>query len=111
MNELSERLAEQLGDNAVLIEGLRPLDVPLMLVPRDLFNEAARTMNYQEARLVAEWASDETGLGSGYGIYACYSKGTEFFWSNVLCLRTIRPFRPLPKNMLRPTGLNVRCIA
>ena len=78
MNELSERLAEQLGDDAIMLEGLRPLDVPLMLVPRELFNEAARTMKYQDARLVAEWASDETGMGSGFGIYACYSKGTEF---------------------------------
>ena len=111
MNELSERLAEQLGDNAVLIEGLRPLDVPLMLVPRDLFNEAARTMNYQEARLVAEWASDKRAWGAVTASMPATARVRNFFWSNVLCLRTIRPFRPLPKNMLRPTGLNVRCIA
>lgn len=78
MNSLHERLVTQLGNEAVLLEGLRPSDVPVILVPREQFFEAARTMNYQEARLVAEWASDETGLESGYGIYACYSKGTEF---------------------------------
>ncbi len=78
MNSLHERLVTQLGNDAVLVEGLRPSDIPVILVPREQFFEAARTMNYQEARLVAEWASDETSLGSGYGIYACYSKGTEF---------------------------------
>ena len=78
MNSLYERLVAQLGNDVVLLEGLRPIDVPVVLVPREQFNEAARTMNYLEARLVAEWASDETRLESGYGIYACYSKGTEF---------------------------------
>ncbi|MDD2335704.1 MAG: NADH-quinone oxidoreductase subunit C [Geobacteraceae bacterium] len=78
MNSLHERLVTQLGNDAVLVEGLRSSDIPLILVPREQFFEAARTMNYQEARLVAEWASDETRLGSGYGIYACYSKGLEF---------------------------------
>ena len=35
-------------------------------------------MNYLDARLVAEWAADETPLGRGFGIYACYNLGTEF---------------------------------
>ncbi len=35
-------------------------------------------MKYAAARLVAEWATDETLLGRGFGIYACYNKGTEF---------------------------------
>lgn len=78
MNALCERLSAQLGENAVLLDDLRPADVPLLLVPREQFNEAARTMKYQEARLVAEWASDETMLAGGYGIYACFSKGADF---------------------------------
>jgi len=78
MNALYERLETQLGKDAVPQNVLRPFDVPLILVPRDLFYEAARTMKYLEARLVAEWASDETELGKGYGIYACYNQGTEF---------------------------------
>jgi Ni,Fe-hydrogenase III large subunit/Ni,Fe-hydrogenase III component G len=78
MNALYERLVAQLGKDAVPRDGLRPVDVPVIRVPRELFYEAARTMKYAESRLVAEWASDETGLGRGYGIYACYNKGTEF---------------------------------
>jgi Ni,Fe-hydrogenase III component G len=35
-------------------------------------------MKYAEARLVAEWASDETCFGRGFGIYACYNNGTEY---------------------------------
>jgi Ni,Fe-hydrogenase III large subunit/Ni,Fe-hydrogenase III component G len=78
MNALSERLCEQLGDEAILLEGQQPLDIPLVLVPRAQFNEAARTMKYLDARLVAEWASDETGFDGCYGIYACFSMGAEF---------------------------------
>jgi len=78
MNALQERLVAQLGEDAEPLAGLRPADVPLMLVPREQFNEAARTMKYQEARLVAEWAADESMLDGGYGIYACFSKGSDF---------------------------------
>jgi Ni,Fe-hydrogenase III large subunit/Ni,Fe-hydrogenase III component G len=78
MNTLVERLFTQLGQDAVPQDRLRPVDIPLFRVPRDLFNEAARTMNFAEARLVAEWASDETGQGRGFGIYACFNKGTEY---------------------------------
>ena len=35
-------------------------------------------MKYAEARLVAEWAADETLLGRGFAVYACYNRGTEF---------------------------------
>jgi Ni,Fe-hydrogenase III large subunit/Ni,Fe-hydrogenase III component G len=78
MNALHERLVSQLATDAVLLDGLRAVDVPLIRVPRELFNEAARTMKYAEARLVAEWASDETCFGRGFGIYACFNNGTEF---------------------------------
>jgi Ni,Fe-hydrogenase III large subunit/Ni,Fe-hydrogenase III component G len=78
MSELRERLITQLGTEAEPVEGLHPADIPLFQLPRQLFNEAARTMKYAEARLVAEWAADETLLGRGYGIYACFNKGTEF---------------------------------
>ena len=78
MSTLIERMTTQLGEAAVLVDGLYPSDVPLIRVPRELFNEAARTMKYAEARLVAEWTADETLLGRGFGIYACYNKGTEF---------------------------------
>ena len=78
MSTLREKLTAQPGLAACPEAGLFPTDIPLLRVPREQFNEAARTMNYAEARLVAEWASDETLLGRGFGIYACYHRGTEF---------------------------------
>ncbi len=78
MNTLSEKMASQFGTAACPGAGLYPADIPLFCLVREQFNEAARSMKYVEARLVAEWVADETPLGRGYGIYACYHKGTEF---------------------------------
>lgn len=79
MSSLRVRLMEQLGKVACPLEDiLRPASIPFFRVPREQFNEAARTMKYAEARLVAEWASDETLLGRGFGVYALYTKGTDF---------------------------------
>lgn len=70
---------EQLGKVVVPLEdALHPVAVPFFRVPRDQFDEAARTMKYADARLVAEWAADETLLGRGFGVYALYHKGTDF---------------------------------
>jgi len=78
MSTLRARLASQPGTDAILLECGVPAETPLFRVPREQFNEAARTMKYAEARLVAEWASDETLLGRGFGIYACYNRGNEY---------------------------------
>ena len=78
MNSLCELLTKQLVAAAVLSEGHYPYDMPVCLVLREQFNAAARVMLSIEARLVAEWASDETLFDRGFGIYALYNKGTEF---------------------------------
>ncbi|HLO24726.1 MAG TPA: NADH-quinone oxidoreductase subunit C [Geobacteraceae bacterium] len=78
MSTLRERITTQLGAAAELQPGSFPLDIPLFRVPREQFNEAARTMKYAEARLVSEWAADETLLSRGFAVYACYNRGTEF---------------------------------
>ncbi len=78
MSTLRERMVTQLGADAALRDAFFPADIPLFRVPREKFNEAARTMKYAEARLVAEWAADETLLGRGFAVYACYNRGTEF---------------------------------
>lgn len=78
MSTLHERIAAQLGAAAVPGDCHYPAAIPLFLVPRDQFNEAARTMKYAEARLVAEWASDETHFGRGFGIHALYNRDNEF---------------------------------
>ena len=63
MSTLREKLLTQFGAAVCPGAGLYPAEVQLFCVPRDEFNEAARTMKYAEARLVAEWAADETPLG------------------------------------------------
>ncbi len=78
MNALREKMIDQFGKAACPGAGLYPAEVSMYCLPRAEFNEAARSMNYTGARLVAEWASDETPLGRGFGIYACYNLGTEF---------------------------------
>jgi Ni,Fe-hydrogenase III large subunit/Ni,Fe-hydrogenase III component G len=78
MSTLRERLIRQLGTAEEVPGRLSPTDIPFFRVPREQFNEAARTMKYAEARLVAEWAADETLLGRGFAVYACYNRGTEF---------------------------------
>lgn len=78
MSMLRERMSAQLGNVVCTGDGLYPAEIPLYCVPREQFNEAARTMKYAEARLVAEWAADETLLGRGFAVYACYNRGTEF---------------------------------
>ncbi|KAF0220517.1 MAG: hypothetical protein FD174_1171 [Geobacteraceae bacterium] len=78
MSTLREKMTAQFGTAAGPVEGLFPADVPLFHVPRVQFSEAAWVMKEAGARLVAEWASDETLLGRGFGIYACYNRETEF---------------------------------
>ncbi|MBI3399191.1 MAG: NADH-quinone oxidoreductase subunit C [Deltaproteobacteria bacterium] len=47
-------------------------------VPREWFVNVAKVMKTADARLVAEWATDESPFGRGFGIYACYAKDSEY---------------------------------
>ncbi|MBI5746294.1 MAG: NADH-quinone oxidoreductase subunit C [Nitrospirae bacterium] len=55
-----------------------PADAAAYRIPRGQFREAAKRMKMAGARLVAEWATDETPFGRGFGIYACYEKDSEY---------------------------------
>ncbi len=81
------------GNEARKDESQYPATVPLYQIPRERFAEAAKAMKTAGARLVAEWATDETqypppalppqvgekkGEGRGFGIYACYAKDSEY---------------------------------
>jgi len=48
------------------------------LVPRDKFNVAAKALKNEGARLVAEWATDDTPFGEGFSVYAAYSAGKGY---------------------------------
>ncbi|MBF0487475.1 MAG: NADH-quinone oxidoreductase subunit C [Nitrospirae bacterium] len=47
-------------------------------VPVAMFAEAARTLKESYAFLCAEWTTDDTNSGRGYGIYACFRHSNEY---------------------------------
>ena len=49
-----------------------PTSLAACTVPGDRFADAGGEMKKAHALLVAEWATDETAFGRGYGVYACY---------------------------------------
>ncbi len=67
-----------LGTDAREDENLAPSTVMSLVVPRHRFAEAAKALKKEYALLAAEWASDETFFGRGYGIYACYRREQEY---------------------------------
>lgn len=74
---LKDALLAAFGAAALSVEGLRPASVRLFSVPVDRFAEAGGIMKGCDGRLVAEWATDETTFGRGFGIWAAYNKGAE----------------------------------
>ena len=67
-------------------DSLAPSTVMSLIVPRKRFNEAARVLKREYALLAAEWATDETAFGRGFGIYACFRREQEY-----LVIRTEAP--------------------
>ncbi len=68
-------------DNIIKVEPDKsqyPEDIPSCLVDREAFRDVAKAMKAGKARLVAEWATDETLFARGFGIYACYEKNGEY---------------------------------
>jgi Ni,Fe-hydrogenase III large subunit/Ni,Fe-hydrogenase III component G len=78
MSRLAEIIRSTFGADAELLEGQKPASVAAFLVPRERFAEAARALKKEYALLAAEWAADETPMGRGFGIYACYRKESEY---------------------------------
>lgn len=74
---LKDALLTTFGTAAVPVEGLRPASVRLFSVPAGRFAEAGGVMKGCDARLAAEWATDETAFGRGFGIWALFNKGAE----------------------------------
>jgi len=76
---LKDALVAAFGDVAVPVsgEGARLSIAAGFSVPARRFAEAGKAMKGCDARLVAEWAADETAFGRGFSIWALYSKGAE----------------------------------
>jgi len=49
-----------------------PTSIVACNVPRDCFALVGNEMKFATALLVAEWATDETAMSQGLGVYACY---------------------------------------
>jgi len=67
-----------IGIEANLDEKQYPSDIHAHLVDREAFRDVAKAMKANGARLVAQWATDETLFARGFGIYACYGEGREY---------------------------------
>jgi len=78
MIRLKNLIMNLLGADAREDENLAPSTVMALVVPRHRFYETAKALKKEYALLAAEWASDETPFGRGYGIYACYRREREY---------------------------------
>ena len=79
MSMLKKAILSSLARDVEFIKGYQyPGSVHYCTVPGEKFAEAAKVMKDSYALLAAEWATDETLLGRGYGIFACYRWGSEY---------------------------------
>ncbi|MDA8083996.1 MAG: NADH-quinone oxidoreductase subunit C [Nitrospiraceae bacterium] len=78
MSMLINALAPVFGDDMRVEAAQHPSAVACCTVPRERFAEAARVLKKTYALLAAEWATDETELGRGFCVYACYRWGREY---------------------------------
>jgi Ni,Fe-hydrogenase III large subunit/Ni,Fe-hydrogenase III component G len=72
VSRLLRELQGLLGGELTRDAALHPSSVRACVIPRGRFADAAAVMKAAYARLVAEWAADETPFGRGFGVYACY---------------------------------------
>jgi len=78
MIRLKNLIMNVLGVDAREDDTLAPSSVMSLIVPRDRFAESARALKKEYALLAAEWATDETAFGRGFGVYACYRREQEY---------------------------------
>ncbi|MGE5808242.1 MAG: hypothetical protein ACM32I_03860, partial [Nitrospirota bacterium] len=78
MIRLKNFIMDLFGSDAREDDTLAPSSVMCVVVPRSRFAEAAKALKKEYALLSAEWASDETPYGRGFGIYACYRREQEY---------------------------------
>ena len=79
MSILKKAILSSLGQDVQFIEEYQyPASVHYCAVPVEKFAQAAKALKDEYALLAAEWATDETQFGRGYGIFACYRWGSEY---------------------------------
>jgi Ni,Fe-hydrogenase III large subunit/Ni,Fe-hydrogenase III component G len=78
MIRLKNIILNLFGPDAREDDSVAPSTVMCLVVPRSRFAEAAKALKREFALLAAEWASDETPFGRGFGIHACYRREQEY---------------------------------
>lgn len=78
MNSLCDKILIHFGAAAVLCSSTYPSAVLQILVPREKFEDVGWLMKEAGARLAAEWGVDETLLGRGYAVLACFAREGEY---------------------------------
>jgi len=78
MGRLKDTILSAFSTDAKEDDSCSPSSAGSLVVPRERFAEAARTLKKEYALLAAEWATDETPYGRGFGIYACYRHESEY---------------------------------
>jgi len=78
MSKLKDVIKTTFNADAKEEGGIFPSSVASFIVPRERFAEAAKVLKKEYALLAAEWATDETAFGRGFGIYACYRHESEY---------------------------------
>ncbi|MGE5300701.1 MAG: NADH-quinone oxidoreductase subunit C, partial [Acidobacteriota bacterium] len=79
MSILKDAIISQLGADVTFVDGYQqPPRIVFCIVPQEKFVDAGKAMKKAYALLAAEWATDETTFGRGYGIFACYRWGYEY---------------------------------
>ncbi len=56
----------------------RPHNTGAFTAPLSEYAEVGRRLKKEGARLVAQWASDETAFGRGYAVHASYARAKEY---------------------------------
>jgi Ni,Fe-hydrogenase III large subunit/Ni,Fe-hydrogenase III component G len=78
MIRLKNLVIKILGPDAREDDNIAPSSVMSLVVPRKRFAEATRALKKEYALLAAEWASDETVFGRGFGVFACFRREQEY---------------------------------
>ena len=78
MSVLKDAITHLLGPDVNIDITQFPSSCVSYTVPGGKFVEASKALKKVHALMVAEWATDETPFGRGFGIYACYRWGSEY---------------------------------
>lgn len=78
MPSICDLLTDKFSAIAVRMSGCHPSSVLLFSAPCQRLPELASALKAASARLVAEWAVDETAFGRGFAVFLAFNSGKEY---------------------------------